>query len=253
VRERGVAAEQTRDTLFGGRVTLHQPARGYRANVDALLLAAFAARRVDIVRPARLAVDLGAGCGAVALALLHLGAAQRIILVEVDRQTAALAQTNLAANGWAARGQVLCADVDALPAKLDADLVVCNPPYVPEGHGRRSRDAARARARSGDLGVFVKAARRAAGRRARACFVYPAHDLAQLFTLLRAAGLEPKRARAVHASSKVAARVILVEGRPGKPGGLEMEPPLFERDGRGYSAELRALLDGAGHPEAPMA
>ena len=32
--------ETTLDSLFGGRVVLAQPARGYRVNVDALLLAA---------------------------------------------------------------------------------------------------------------------------------------------------------------------------------------------------------------------
>jgi tRNA1Val (adenine37-N6)-methyltransferase len=239
--------ERTRDALFGGRVTLHQPVRGYRANVDALLLASFAAGPAGAPRPAKLAVDLGAGAGAVALALLHLGAASRALLVEIDRATAALAETNLEANGWADRGEVLCADVEALPSKLEADLVVCNPPYVPEGHGRPARDASRARARSGDLAVFVRAARRAAGRRARACFVYPAHGLAQLLALFRVSGLEPKRARCVHASGEAAARIVLVEARPAKPGGLVFEPPLFERDGRGYGAELRALLDSPGH------
>ena len=34
--------ETTTDALFGGAVVLRQPRRGYRVNVDALLLAAFA-------------------------------------------------------------------------------------------------------------------------------------------------------------------------------------------------------------------
>ncbi len=225
---------------------LEQPTRGYRANVDALLLAAFAASwRPDGTvegRRARLAVDLGAGSGAVALGLLHLDGAARVLLVEVDREAAALARTNLAANDWASRGEVLCADVGALPAGLDADLVVCNPPYVPPGHGRPARDAARARARSGDLGLFVGAARRAAGRRARVCFVYPSHAVTELLASLRAVGLEPKRLRSVHASAESPARIVLVEGRPAKPGGLAIEPPWFERDGAGYGRELGALL-----------
>ncbi|HEY2516385.1 MAG TPA: hypothetical protein VGI39_36190, partial [Polyangiaceae bacterium] len=59
----------TNDTLFGGRVQLAQPGRGegYRVNVDAILLADFARRAPR----ARAAVDLGAGVGAVSLALLH--------------------------------------------------------------------------------------------------------------------------------------------------------------------------------------
>src|SRR5690606_34260915 len=50
-------AAVTRDTLFGGQLHLTQPARGYRTNVDALLLAHFAA----LPGRAQLAVDLGAG------------------------------------------------------------------------------------------------------------------------------------------------------------------------------------------------
>src|SRR5262249_14264343 len=62
----------TKDALFRGRLTLWQPAKGagYRANVDAILLAAFAG-----AGKVRAAVDLGAGAGAVGLTLLFLGAA----------------------------------------------------------------------------------------------------------------------------------------------------------------------------------
>lgn len=215
----------TKDALFNGRVVLHQPVHGYRVNVDAVLLASFAHRHAR----ARVAVDLGAGVGAVGLSLLHLGAAQRVLLIEVDAHAATLARTNLSANGWRDRGEVVCADVAEDGNRVAADLVVCNPPYVAPGRGRLATDAARSRARSGDLATFVRAARRFAGRRARACFVYPARELGTLLSTLRAAGLEPKRLRAVHASPDAAARVVLVEARAAKAGGLEVEPALVER------------------------
>lgn len=243
------------DTLFGGRVALAQPARGrgYRVNVDAVLLAAFAAgclappRRV---RRARAAFDLGSGVGAVGLSLLHLGAADRVTMVEVDASLAKLAETNARANGWNDRVDVLRADVTdlaSLPAGA-ADLVVCNPPYVEPGRGRTPSEA-RARARSGPLAAFLDAARRLAGRRARVCLVYPAIEATTLLTELRARGLEPKRLRAVHATRTgkntrrspgdsggdaagvQCARVLLVECVAGRPGGLVVEPPLVETSG----------------------
>jgi tRNA1Val (adenine37-N6)-methyltransferase len=231
------------DTLFGGRVVLHQPARGggYRVNVDALILAAFAAARGR----ARFAADLGAGVGAVALGLLHLGGATRVLLVERDRAAADLARANLVANGWHDRGEVVCEDVAAAARahRGTADLCVCNPPYVRPGRGRTPAPA-RAHARSGALGPFTAAARTLCGRRARACFVYPAHELAALFAELRAAGLEPKRLRLVHAAAGRDARIALVEAQPGKAGGLRLEPPLVERDAGGLSREMRALVGG---------
>lgn len=217
----------TRDALFDGRVALVQPARGrgYRVNADALLLADFAARR-----RARAAFDLGAGVGAVGLSLLHLDAAAHVTMIELDPQLADLARENAEANGWGARVTTVAGDV-AVAARARrgaADLVVCNPPYVAPGRGR-APSAARARARSGPLDVFLDAARALAGRRARVCFVYPANETTTLLAELRARGLEPKRLRAVHGREGAPARVVLVECAAGRPGGLVVEPPLVER------------------------
>jgi tRNA1Val (adenine37-N6)-methyltransferase len=235
-------ADVTRDALFAGAVVLTQPARssGYRVNVDALLLAAFAAGRLagssraPSRRPVRHAVDLGSGVGAVGLALLHYGAAARLTMVELDPMLARLAAKNVADNGWAACADVVEANVGALERERvpAADLVVCNPPYVAPGRGRPPAPRVR-QAKLGDLGAFVDAARRLAGRRARACFVYPAVECVTLLGMLRTRGLEPKRLRAVHGRPNDSARVVLVEGVPGKPGGLTIEPPFVETDARG--------------------
>src|SRR5579863_2374850 len=50
----GTPIEATQDALFGGSVVLFQPPRGagYRTNVDALLLAAFASAAVPATPPA---------------------------------------------------------------------------------------------------------------------------------------------------------------------------------------------------------
>lgn len=224
----------TQDTLFGGRVALAQPERGggYRVNVDAVLLGAFAAGALGEprrARRARVAFDLGAGVGAVGLTLLHLEACDRVAMVEVDPELAKLAEINAKANRWSDRVDVIRADVsdtDAIPAGA-ADLVVCNPPYVEPGRGR-APSPSRARARSGPLDVFLDAARRLAGRRARVCLVYPAIEVTTLLSELRARGLEPKRIRAVHGRPQDRARVVLVECAAGRPGGLSFEPPLVE-------------------------
>ncbi len=234
-----------KDALFNGRVALHQPARGrsYRVNVDALLLAAFAAARGKI---AKSAVDLGAGVGAVALSLLHLGATERVLLIEIDARTAEIARLNMEENGWGERSEVVRADVVAASRTRlgHADLIVCNPPYVEPGRGRTPTGDARARARSGTLADFVVAARSLSARRGRSCFVYPAAELLTLMATLRGAGLEPKRMRAVHATDESPARLVLVEALPGKPGGLVIEAPLIERAqvrGR-YTPEMQQLL-----------
>jgi tRNA1(Val) A37 N6-methylase TrmN6 len=219
-------------TLFDGKLILNQPSRGegYRVNVDALHLAAFAG-----VRRAKRAVDLGAGVGAVGLSLLLAGAVDAVRMIEIEPALCALARRNLADNGWSARGDVVCADVMRAAREYggEADLVVSNPPYVEPGRGRLPKEPSRARARSGSLAAFVGAARHFLGRRGRACFVYPAGELTTLLFALRECGLEPKRLRAVHASAGRPARIVMVEAQPAKAGGLVVEPPLMERPARG--------------------
>jgi tRNA1Val (adenine37-N6)-methyltransferase len=215
---------QTSDKVFGGRVVVHQPARGhgYRVNADALLLADFAGASSGVV------YDLGAGVGAVALVLLVRGLASRAVLVDSDEAACGLARKNLVAN--AVEAAVVLGDVlDGLRAHAGrAAVVVCNPPYF-DPAGRPSRSAARARA--GDVERFIQATRHVLGRRGRGCFVYPAAALAKLLATFRAHGLEPKRLRFVHPRAGAPARVVLVEVRATKPGGLVTLPPLVERDG----------------------
>jgi tRNA1Val (adenine37-N6)-methyltransferase len=234
----------THDTLFGGQVALAQPPRGegYRVNVDALLLADFARRGGR----AKTAFDLGAGVGAVALALLHWDAVERVVLVENDPEAAALARANLEANGWTARGEVIESDVSraAEGRRGEARLIACNPPYFAPGRGRIARGAARGRARSGELAAFVEAARLLLGRRGRVCFVYPARELATFLQTLRASGLEPKRMCAVRATSSDPARVVLVEAMAAKPGGLVIEADRVEREGKGIASEVARIIAG---------
>ncbi|MCW5837535.1 MAG: hypothetical protein KIS78_34400, partial [Labilithrix sp.] len=147
-------------------------------------------------------------------------------------------------NAWTEQTEVIVGDVRHAAARLraGADLVACNPPYVTPGRGRAPAERVRS-AKYGDLATFVEAARKVAGRRARACFVYPAIEATTLLATLRAHGLEPKRLRAVHGRANDKARVVLVESVPGKPGGLVIEPPFVETDARGArSPELAALL-----------
>jgi tRNA1Val (adenine37-N6)-methyltransferase len=180
--------------------------------------------------------------GAVGLALLRFGAARRVVFVEIDELSAAMARRNLDANGWTDRGEVVRGDVNdvARMRRGEAALVVCNPPYLAPGRGRPP--ANQARARSGDLSTFIEAARQLTGRRARACFVYPAQELAVLLSGLATEGLHAKRLRFVHGNPGAPARVVLVEARAGRSGGLFVMPPLVERGARGYTPEMESLL-----------
>ena len=71
-------AEETLDTILGGALRLYQPRRGYRFSVEAVLLARFAA-----ARPAARVLELGAGCGVVALIYAALARPREVVALEI--------------------------------------------------------------------------------------------------------------------------------------------------------------------------
>jgi tRNA1(Val) A37 N6-methylase TrmN6 len=184
-----------------------------------------------------LLVDVGAGVGSVALVMIARGFAKQALLVDVDEAACELAVANVMHNG--ADADVMCGDALEVAKKNRgvAATIVCNPPYFEPGTTRGT-----SRARSGELARFVRAARELLGKRGRACFVYPASDSARLFETLRESALEPKRLRFVHATPSAPARVVLVEARAAKPGGLAVAPPLVERESGAYTREMKAIL-----------
>ncbi len=145
--ERAGAAPTSLDAILGGRLRLRQPIGGHRVGADAVLLAAAAGA------PARRLVDVGAGVGAVGLALLQRWPEALGDLVEIDPGLAALARENAALNGLSARARVVAADALDAPGRREAgladgaaDLVVANPPFFEARTVRASPDSRRARA-----------------------------------------------------------------------------------------------------------
>ncbi len=122
------------DAWLGGKLTLLQPKGGHRVGSDAALLAAAAA-----VTGGRV-VDVGAGVGAVGLALLRRRSELSADLVENDAALADIAASNAARNGLAGRARVLSLDILEPKARREADLaddaaeaVVTNPPFFDPG------------------------------------------------------------------------------------------------------------------------
>ena len=139
---------ETLDAISGLGLRLRQMRAGHRVGLDAVLLAAVAA---GLPPPIRGIVDVGAGVGAVGLALARRFPEVQVDLVEIDAETAALARENAALNGLVAR--VVVVDVTTPAARraaglLDgvADLVATNPPFLQAAAARVSPDPARARA-----------------------------------------------------------------------------------------------------------
>jgi tRNA1(Val) A37 N6-methylase TrmN6 len=140
----------TTDDFLGGHISVVQPRHGHRAGSDAVFLAAAVpARAGDRV------LDVGAGVGVAGLCLLARVPGARVTAVEIDAGLCALAESNAARNGLAARFDAVRADV-TLPGKAlgaaglareSYGRLMANPPFHQEGRVRAALDAGRAGAR----------------------------------------------------------------------------------------------------------
>lgn len=118
----------TEDTLLGGTVVLRQPARGYRAAIDPVLLAAAVGARAG-----ETVLDVGAGVGAAALCLARRVPGCRVKGIELQRDLVHLATENIALNGFAGRVDIMAGDVAKPPPKLAPGSyhhVMANPPHL---------------------------------------------------------------------------------------------------------------------------
>ena len=90
----GARAGSTDDAFLGGDVRILQPKDGYRAGIDAVLLAA--AAPIKAGRKERV-LDVGAGVGVVGLAVAHRAPRADVTLVERESLLADLARRRLVA------------------------------------------------------------------------------------------------------------------------------------------------------------
>lgn len=132
--------DTTTDYFLGDRLSVRQPVKGYRAGIDAVLLAATAKPGEGPL------LDLGAGVGTVGLCAAIRCPDLIVTLVERAAELAQLARDNIAANALEARVSVVEAEIGATLSSQAARVlqagsfahVVANPPFHDESAGTSS-------------------------------------------------------------------------------------------------------------------
>jgi len=235
----------TDDTILGGRVRLRQSTAGYRAGLDAALLAA-ACDAPD----GACVLDAGCGVGAVMLAAAARRPGTRFVGLERDADAVALARANVALNGWESRIDVRLGDVAATFAALRLapfDAVLANPPFFDDEAALRGPAEAKRGAWISAEGLqawtlfLVKAVREGG----TITVIHRADRLADLL-----AGLAPKagsfQIRPVHPFADAPAKRVLVRAVKTGRGPLRLLPPLVlhERGGAKHTPGTEAILRG---------
>ena len=231
--------------LLGGRVRLRQATRGYRAGLDAALLAA----AVEAA-PGERVVELGCGAGGALLPAAVRCAGAAFTGVERDPAAAALARANVALNGLESRVQVRGGAVGDGFAALDAprfDAAFANPPFFDDPSALRPPAPERRGAWMADdgLGAWCAWLLSAVRDGGRVTLVHRADRLGDLLAAL-SAGAGGLAVRPVHPFADAPAKRVLVRAVRGARAPLRLLPPLVlhARDAAGHTAEADEVLRG---------
>lgn len=233
----------SQDTLLGGRVRFAQPATGYRAAIDPVLLAAgVPARSGEHV------LEGGLGAGAAALCLLARVPGAQVTGIEIDRALAAIAAGNAAVNGAALTVET----ADLLEFRQGRfDHAMANPPYQRAGSGSASPAATKRRAnreRAPDaLAAWIGALSRRLASRGSLTLVLPAARLSDAARAMRDAGLGAIALVPLWPRAGEPAKRMLLQGRKSARGGDRLLPGLVLHQANGaFTPEAEAVLrDGA--------
>jgi tRNA1Val (adenine37-N6)-methyltransferase len=232
--------DESMDAFMEGRLRLIQSRSGYRFSIDAVFLAQFVS-----TKPGDVVVDLGTGCGIIALMLLQRRHIRYAVGLEIQRDLADQARRNVLLNGLEGNMGVILGDIRRPPlAPGKADVVVCNPPYRPKASGRINPDPQRALARHeirASLDDILGAASKLLRAKGRLAIIYPATRLTDLLVRMRGLDLEPKRLRVVHPAMALEAKLVLVEATRGGRAGMKILPPLTDQGGNSLTGNASVV------------
>jgi tRNA1Val (adenine37-N6)-methyltransferase len=221
-----ILEDETVDGPYGLKII--QKKNNYRYSQDSIQLLGFAR-----VKGKDEIIDLGTGCGIMALILAKMGIGRRIVGLEIQKELVEVAERNVRINGFKNRIEILEGDirgVESLFSPASFDYVITNPPYIETRTGFINPGSKRTVARHevlctmddvlNAMGYLLKPMRRGA------C-VYPASRFGELILKAKERRLEPHRVRFVHPNPEGKAELVMVEFiKEGRPR-LEVLPPLF--------------------------
>ncbi len=219
VPERAVPTHAARGRFPCG---LFQPAGSFRFSSNALLLACFPS-----LEDVRTAMDLGAGCGVIGLALLCRKPDLRVTGIDRTKSLVAAAVANARQLGFASRYAALTADLVAAASSGGPDsapvpgvepgafdLVTANPPYRQRHRGRLPARLARLDAlfeTASTQQAFCLAASRALKPGGRFCLIYPASREAEMAATLARHDLRLTRLLPLVAKHPLPPELLLME------------------------------------------
>lgn len=237
----------TDDDFLGGRLTVAQPAKGYRAGTDSVLLAA----SVPAVS-GQSVLELGCGTGVVSLCLAARVPRLKLHGVELQPDYTELAHHNAARNGIDFK--VHAVDLRTLPDSIRSrafDHVIANPPYYRRSPGEQASDPGRETAMAGKapLSDWIGIAAKRIVPKGYLSIVQDIRRMPELLAEIAASRLGSVEVLPISARIGRAPHLVLVRARKGGRAPYRQYFPLIlhrgvrhERDGESYTDRVSGIL-----------
>ena len=237
----------TQDQLLDGRVTVLQPAGGYRVAIDPIFLAAAVpAQKGDRV------LDLGGGAGAASLCLAARLPGVKVVGFDIQENLIRLAQQSAEVSDLEGQVSFVPGDILEPPENIEPDRfdhVMANPPYVPKNSGHPPPDPVKAAANvegKARLGDWVQSALQMVSDGGSVTFVHR-YDRRDEVVRALSAGVGNIRTFPLWPKKMGdGAKRVLVQGVKGIAGEAETLPGLvLHREDGSYSEEAEDVLRSA--------
>ena len=212
-------------TSLGDGYHLIQKKSGFRFSVDPVILADFFKEQKS-----GKVLDIGTGNGIIPILLLKKKGNWDITGIEIQEETAKLAERNLILNHLEENVRILVGDVKELKEGNSFDYIISNPPYMELDGKKQNLDEAKLISRHEvklTLEELVENAKRLLKPRGKFFLVHRSHRFLDIAKAMEKNGFSLQRVKFVYYSEGRDANLVLVEAQKGKKCKFIVEEPLF--------------------------
>ena len=238
------AGERLDDLQCKGYRIIQDPKR-FCFGVDAVFLSEFVKEKVKC---GNRILDLGTGTGIIPILLAAKTEAGQIIGLEIQDESAEMAERSVRLNGLSDRIAIKQGDIKEAAGLFPAasfDVITSNPPYMTNQHGLQNAYEPKNIARHEilcNLEDVVKAAAYLVKPGGHFFMIHKPFRLAEIFSVLMKYKMEPKRMRMIQSYVDKEPGMVMVEAVRGGRSRIKVEPPLIVYREKGvYTDEVRGI------------
>lgn len=222
------------DTLKNGYKII-QDSEKFKFGIDAILLSHFAFNQI---RNNEKVIDLGTGNGIIPL-MIAKSRANSIVGLEIQEENVELAKRSVELNQLEEKIQIIHGDIKAVEKKFTKhsfDVIISNPPYMINEHGKQNPTEAKSIARHEvlcNLEDIISAVDYLLKPFGKFFIIHRPFRLPEIFSLLTKYKIEPKRMELVSPFLQKEPNLVLIEARKNANPRLQIEDNLivYEKPG----------------------